>query len=129
MVAHVPVLGWLGVFRSLLGAALGAYLIWKSSNLSERDYGAPVDVQTVALDASVFLGVGVALAAISALRLVQGLLVLAGPRARWLGVALAVFDMANLVFFPVSTALGVYAFVVYRHPDAVERFRAHTRRA
>jgi uncharacterized membrane protein len=124
MVAHVSVLGWLGLARSLVGAGLGAYLIWKATDLGPRDYGMVVDPETLAFDAAVFLWVGVALAAISLLRLIQSLLVLLGPRARWLGMALALFDMANLVFFPVSTALGVYAFVVYRHPEAAERFRA-----
>jgi hypothetical protein len=41
------------------------------------------------------------------------------PSACRFGVALAYFDLANLIIFPISTALGLYGFVVYRHPQTI----------
>jgi hypothetical protein len=129
MAEHVRMLVKIGILRALVGIALGPILIHKSRTLTRESYGstwvAP-DVQ--AFDAAVLLGVGALLLAGGIARLIQA----AGasrsrPWARRLGLALGVFDIANLAFFPVAMALGLYAVVVYRHPDTLDRFEPRGR--
>jgi hypothetical protein len=80
-------------------------------------------------DSAVLFGVGAFLLAGGLARLVQAAGVfLSKPWSRKLGLALGVFDIVNLVFFPISMALGLYAVVVYRHPDTLDHFEPRGRR-
>jgi hypothetical protein len=35
---------------------------------------------------------------------------------------LAILDIIDLALFPISTALGLYGLVVYRHPEVAAQF-------
>jgi hypothetical protein len=130
MAEHVRTLGWIGVVRAVLGMLLGPYLVYKSLTLTRESYGStPVTQEVLAFDAAVFLGIGAFLAASGLVRLVQAVGALGSrPWARRAGLALGVFDILNLAFFPVSMSLGLYAVVVYRHPDTQDRFGPRGRR-
>jgi hypothetical protein len=124
MLEHVRVLGYLGLFRAALGAALGIYLVWKSAHLDLSAYGLTfVTEEILRLDGKAFLLLGWLCIGMSCLRVAQGVLTLKRKaRARPFGVGLALFDFLNLALFPVSTALGLYGFVVYRHPETAGFF-------
>lgn len=126
---HVKVLGWLGVARSVLALALALLLLVKSENLGQSSYGFPrVSVETVEFDQLAFRWVGGLCFFFSVLRVIQGALALLGRSwARRFGLALAMFDLVNLALFPVSTALGLYGLVVYRHPDTLDHFAGKRR--
>jgi hypothetical protein len=121
MVEHVRVLGWIGIARALVGAVLGAWLIWKGSTLGEMAYGKlPVTREILSFDRGTFTVLGWAFVCLAPVRALQGILALrTRPSARRFGLALAVFDAVNLILFPVSTGFGLYGIVVYRHPDTV----------
>jgi hypothetical protein len=119
MLEHVKVLGWVGIIRALLGACLGGFFIFKSTRLSLSATPEWLDPTPGLLQ--LLGGLCVALAM---LRLAQGIGALrVWTWARAAGLILGAFDLSNLLLFPVSTALGLYALVVYRHPETVERFR------
>ncbi len=121
MLEHVRVLGSLGIVRAAFGAALGIYLIWKAAHLDLSDYGSTA--QMLDFDSKVFLVLGCFSVVMACVRLIQGILTLKKAAcARPFGVGLACFDFLNLTLFPVSTALGLYGFVVFRHPETVAYF-------
>ena len=110
---HLKIVSVLAVARWFLGTAFAVYLFMKVADL-------PVGTEA---DAAILLTVAWASFCLAQLRLVQAL----GARLAWawtrrLGFTLAVFDCANLVFFPLSTALGFLGVVAYRHPDTGHYF-------
>ena len=128
MVEHVRVLGYLGILRAAGGAALGIYLIWKAVHLNLSDYGSTGEM--LSLDTNAFLVLGWLSIAMACLRVTQGILTLRKTTcARPFGVGLACFDFLNLALFPVSTALGLYGFVVFRHPETVAYFERQEARS
>lgn len=122
MAEHVVVLGILGIVRSVLGLALGAWLILAARDLSPESYEAVrPSAETVEFDRAAFLAIAAASWLLAPLRALQGALALKRKRfARPSGLALAAVDLLDLALFPVSTALGLYALVVYRHPTTAE---------
>lgn len=122
MAEHVRVLGIVGIVRAVAGVALGIWLILAAGHLDASDYGIPrPSPETVLFDQGALYIVGRVCLALAPLQGVQGLLALLRKSlARPLGKALAVLDLVNLFFFPVSTALGLYGLVVYSHPDAAD---------
>lgn len=130
MAEHVRMLARIGLLRALLGIALGPILLYKSGALTRESYGSTwVTPDVLAFDAAVLLGVGAFLLAGGIARLIQASgALLSRPWARRFGLALGVFDIVNLAFFPISMALGLYAVVVYRHPDTLDRFEPRGRR-
>ncbi len=113
---HLKVASWLGIARFVVGLALGGFLWWK---VEIRGLSPGSDS-----DGHVFLclaGVCFTLAILRLLLAVGALRCWAWTRG--LGLGLAVFDTANLVFFPVSTALGLQGFVAYRHSETLHYFR------
>jgi len=138
MVEHIKVLGFLGVARALIALALGVVLLVKAERLDLRDY----ETTRFALDAPhtearhgehlkfdrvAFRVVGAACLLLAALRLAQGVASLRTCRwARFAGVCLAGFDIANLALFPLSTTLGLYGLVVWRHPECEQRFKSRS---
>jgi hypothetical protein len=138
MLEHVKILSAIGVVRALLGAALGVVLLVKAGNLRTPDYlprrelsRAPTaeETETMRFDEVVFRVGGAACLLIAIARLTQGIgAFCAAAWARRGGLALAAFDIANLTLFPLSTALGLYGLVVFRHPEAVEWFRRRAMR-
>jgi uncharacterized membrane protein (DUF2068 family) len=136
MSEHVRVLGIIGIVRAVFGLALGILLLMKATRLALPDYDADRgalqgyhadehDEADLAFDRVAFCAVGGVCLAFAVMRLVQGIGALITARwARSRGLGLAVFDVINLALFPLSTALGLYGLVVYRHPETAERFRA-----
>ena len=117
MVEHVFVLGWLAIARSLFACGLAGWILLVSQSERFRFEAEPADTRIVRIAIWVLFVLGAA-------RLVHGiasLLVLSWARA--LGLAFAVFDLLNLIFFPVSTTLGLYALVTFRHAETIEFFR------
>ena len=113
---HLKVASWLGIARFVIGLALGGFLWWKV-----QIRGLPPGYDT---DGRVFLWLAGVCFTLAILRL----LLAVGALRCWswtrrLGLGLAVFDAANLVFFPVSTALGLQGFVAYRHSETLHYFR------
>lgn len=118
---HLKVVGILGVVRAVLGLCLGAFLLWKSGRIAREDYlqnhfelAPPVfneeDETTLRFDRWAFQVGGVAFLALAGTRLVQGAALLTSRVwALPLGLGLAGVDLVNLAFFPLSTALGLYA--------------------
>ena len=123
---HLKVLAKIGIARAVIGLALGAFLIWKAATFEAMDYGeAPPTVEIQQLDRTVIRILGIGCLVLAPVRALQAMLVLRERRqGRVLGKALALWDMVNLLLFPVSTALGLYGFVVYRHPDTVGFFES-----
>lgn len=111
---HLKVASWLAFVRFVVGQTLGGFLWWKASGLPPGHVA----------DGYVLLCLAGVCVAVSTLRVV----VFAGAFRCWewtrrLGLGLAVFDCANLVFFPLSTALGLQGFVAYRHSETLHYFR------
>ncbi len=139
MAEHVKVLAVLGIARALAALLVGGLLISKAGGLSLADYGSSRgalemgsidagDREDLGFDQRAFAALGALCVAFAVIRTVQGIGVLRTVRwARPLGLGLAVFDALNLALFPLSTALGLYGLVVYRHPEAVARFGARRR--
>jgi hypothetical protein len=127
---HVKMLVKIGFLRAFLGAGLGPFFLYKSQTLTKDSYGSTwVTPDVPVFDAAVLFGVGAVLLAGGIARLIQALgAVRVKPWARKLGLALGLFDIANLVLFPVSMALGLYAVVVYQHPDTLDRFEPRGQR-
>lgn len=122
MAEHVRVLGIIGLVRAVLGAALGGFLIWKTVHLDAKAYeGMAVTQEEIRFDTVAFSIMAVALLTLALLWALQGILAVRDkPSSRRLGLALAIVDIVNLVFFPISTALGLYGLTVYRHPSTVD---------
>lgn len=118
---HLKVLSLLGFLRAGAGLILGSYLLWKAANLGFADYeGTPLTADIEWLDRTAFRALGIACLTLAPIRAAQAALVLLGHTlGRVMGVWLALFDMVNLMIFPISTALGIYGFVVYRSHGAV----------
>ena len=115
MLAHVKTIGWLALLRAVCGGGFGVFCFVALQGHRAKDLE-PADVLIVTVLASLLLGVAV-------IRVVQGVACLRGRRlGRRLGVGLGFFDVCNLVCFPVSTGLGLYALVTYRKPEVVEFF-------
>ena len=129
MLEHVRVIGVIGLVRGLVGALLGGTLLFKGHRLTLADYrDYDMLAETVkalrSFDESAFVILGWLCLFMALLRTVQA--IAAFWRAWWarpLGLGLAVFDILNLVLFPVSTALGLYALVVYRSPAIAAHFK------
>jgi hypothetical protein len=121
---HVRVLGYLGILRAVVGAALGIYLLWKSAHIDLSAYGLSFVTEGILrFDSTAFLVLGCLSIAMACLRVTQGILTIRKTAcARPFGVGLACFDFLNLAFFPVSTALGLYGLVVFRHLETVAYF-------
>lgn len=125
MVDHVRVLGWIGIVRAVLALGLGLYIGGAAWKLGPQSYSSSVEASALPLDLAAFALLAYLCVSFSVLRAVQGVLAVMGrPSARRFGIALAYFDLVNLLLFPVSTALGLYGFVVYRHPQTVFAFSA-----
>jgi hypothetical protein len=124
MVEHIKRLAWIGILRSVLSVALGLLLLVKADRLKQSAYGyTQVTVETVAFDKLAFRCVGVLCLFLASLRMVQAAAALVGQSwARTFGLALAIFDILNLCLFPISTTLGLYGLVVYRHADTLDYF-------
>jgi hypothetical protein len=126
---HVKVLGVIGAVRALLGAALATLLLAKAATLVRTDYpDALYSPEVLTFDRIAFTALGGLAAVLAVLRCVQAAGIFL--RARWAkqqGLALAVFDIANLLLFPVSTALGLYGVVVYRNPGSAGWFAGRRR--
>lgn len=122
MAEHVVVLGILGIARSVLGLVLGVWLILVARDLGPESYETVrPSAETVEFDRAAFRTIAVASLVLAPLRAIQGALALKRKRfARASGLALAAVDLLNLAIFPVSTALGLYGLVVYRHPTTAE---------
>ena len=115
MPAHLKVALWLGIARFVVGQALGVFLWWKV-----QIRGLPSGYEW---DGHVFLCLAGLCIALALLRLVLAIgAVRCWAWTRRLGLGLAVFDCANLVFFPLSTALGLQGFVAYRHAETLHYF-------
>lgn len=123
MVEHVIALGWINLVRAILGLAFGGILIWRAySPLESQAY---VSDENFSFDQYAFLVVGTLTIVIAHMRAAQSIgSFLLRRWGRVLGLALALFDIANLILFPLSTALGLYGLVVYRHPDTRDQFRS-----
>ena len=124
MAEHIRRLAWIGVARSILAILIGSLLVVKAEKLGQSSYGyTRVTVETVAFDQLAFRWLGGLCFFFACLRMAQaGLALVRNSWARPLGLSLALFDIVNLCLFPVSTALGLYALVVYRHPDTLDYF-------
>lgn len=135
MLDHIRNLGWLGILRAALAAAFGVVLLVKAMRLELRDYessrfhldagaGLARHAGDLAFDRVAFSAVGLASLLLAVLRSAQGVGALKGRAwARPFGVGLAGFDIVNLALFPLSTTLGLYGLVVWRHPESRERFK------
>ncbi|HVR74366.1 MAG TPA: hypothetical protein VMT52_08540 [Planctomycetota bacterium] len=123
MVEHVIALGWINLVRAILGLAFGGILLWRAQwPLESMVYGSD---ENLSFDRYAFLVVGTLTIVIAHLRAAQSIgSFLLRRWGRVLGLALALFDIANLLLFPLSTALGLYGLVVYRHPDTLDHFRS-----
>jgi len=124
MVEHIRLLAAIALVRGCLGIAAGALLLVKAFRLEPRlYYPAMVSNDVIVFDSWAFRIGGCALLVLSAAFLIQGVgALLSRPWARRLGLALAAIDLVNLLLFPLSTALGLYGLVVYRHPDVRDWF-------
>ena len=122
MAEHVRVLGFVGIARGVLSMGLGAWLVWASFHIHIQDYQmTPATEETVRLDRLAFLLAGGVCLVFGPAAVLQGALALARkPVARRFGLGIALLDMVNLILFPLSTALGLYGFVVYCHPSTAE---------
>jgi hypothetical protein len=127
MVEHIRFLAAIALVRGGLGIAAGVLLLVKAFRLEPRFYyPTMVSNDVIAFDAAAFRIGGCVLLVLSAAFLVQGAgALLTRPWARRLGFALAAIDLVNLILFPLSTALGLYGLVVYRHPDVRDWFERH----
>lgn len=145
MLSHIRFLSLLNVLRAL-GAVLVALVFLHGSDpdniprtkqppnfaLSRYDYLEPGDT-------TAFLAVGLGLAAVAAVRFAHGCYTLVAVRrlrrgkpreglfrptllvrSKQVGVALAILDLLDLTFFPVTTACGLYGLVIFRHPDTID---------
>src|SRR5688572_24046667 len=123
MVEHVIALGWINLARALLGLAFGGILIWRANwPIESLAYAAD---ENFSFDQYAFLVVGTISIVIAHVRAAQSIgSFLLRRWGRILGLALALLDIANLLLFPLSTALGLYGLVVYRHPDTLDQFRS-----
>jgi len=124
MVEHIRLLAAIALVRGVLGIAAGALLLVKGFRLEPRlYYPAMIPDDLIAFDSWAFRIGGCTLLVLSAGFLIQGVGALRSrPWARRLGFALAAIDLVNLILFPLSTALGLYGLVVYRHPDVRDWF-------
>jgi hypothetical protein len=125
MIEHLKVLAWLGMARALLGVLFGVFLIWRSLalNMPSLQGAEPWDIP-------LFQALGCLSILLGDLWLVQGIGVLCRKGwSRRFGLVLGFIDLVSLPFFPVSTAMGLYAVVVYRHGETVEYFRLRGARA
>jgi hypothetical protein len=124
MVEHIPLLAAIALVRGALGIAAGVLLLVKAFGLDPRLYHpARVAEELIAFDSWAFCIGGGILLLTSAAFVIQGVgALMSCGWSRRLGLALAVIDLANLVLFPLSTALGLYGLVVYRHPDVRDWF-------
>ncbi len=122
MADHVVVLGILGIVRAVLGFGLGVWLILVAADLGPERYDMSwPKSEVVEFDRAAFRAVAAAAFLLAPLRALQGILALRRKAlARPAGLALACVDLANLALFPISTALGLYGLVVYRHPTTAE---------
>ena len=110
---HLKVASWLGIARFVVGQALGGFLWWKV-----QIDGLPLGY---AADGHFFLCLAGVCFTLAILRLVLAVGALrCWAWTRRLGLGLAVFDAANLFFFPVSTALGLQGFVAYRNSETLQ---------
>ncbi len=121
---HVKVLGVLGIVRALLGAAFAVLFLGKASTLARSDYpDALYAPEVLSFDRAAFTALGALAAVLAVLRGLQAAgIYLRAKWARKQGLALAVFDIANLLLFPLSTALGLYGVVVYGNPGSAAWF-------
>ena len=121
MLEHLRVLGWLGIVRGVLGALAGAFIIWRAVVPAVPQEALPWDVP-------LFWVVGIVSLLLAVVWTAQGVAVLRmRPWSRRCGLFLGLTDLVCLCFFPVSTAMGLYAIVVYRHGETVEHFRSRAR--
>ena len=127
MADHVRTLAYIGFIRAALGLGIGAYLIFKASALNVVHYGlTPVTEELFDLDRTSFYVIGIVWVGLALLRVIQAIQAFRGkPSARVFGLGLAIWDIVNLPLLPVSTALGLYGLVVYRHPDTMVFFESH----
>jgi len=130
MLEHVKVISAIGIFRGVVGALLGGALLFQAYGLTSTDYSDGYEMTPevaealLSFDKSAFVLMGWLCLFFAFLRTVQAIAALLTARwARPLGLGLARFDILNLVLFPVSTALGLYAFIVYRSPETAEYFK------
>ncbi len=113
---------WLGSVRSIVGVLLASFLVYKLF-FAEK----PVP-EVFASDRRLFLVLAIVLAVLALLRLT--IVVGSVLSLRWvrrLGLGLAIFDCANLILFPLSTAFGLHGLVVFRHADTVHFFGSRPR--
>ena len=122
MLEHLRVFAYIGLVRAAIGVPLGIVLIWKAKYLNLLAYGSTQVTQDVVdFDCTAFQVLGWLCIAFAVARAVQGILALRGKAAALpLGKGLAIFDIVNLVLFPISTAFGLYGTVIYKHPDTVD---------
>lgn len=122
---HVRALGIIGIVRSAIALTFGLWLLAKAQSLEPSDYGIPLpSMETLLADQLTFRIVGIAMLVLAPVWAVQAILALTRkPLARRFGTGIALFDLVNLVFFPLSTALGLYGLVVYHHPDTALHLR------
>jgi hypothetical protein len=131
MLPHLRSLAAINCVRSLLGLGLALLFLYHSdgTRFSTDRFKSlmPGDLQA-------FFSIGVTVLVLSILRGWQGVYTLIRLRrhgrrgieqeasalfqlSHRLGFALAVYDVANVASFPVSTACGLYGLWVYRHRD------------
>ncbi len=112
---HLNVTFWLAIARCFVGMAFAGFLFWKVE-MRGLTGGTSVDAQF-------FLCLAAVCFTLATLRLVLAIGAFnCWPWTRKLGLGLAVFDCVNLIFFPLSTALGLQAFVAYRHSETIHYF-------
>lgn len=133
MLSHLYCLSIVHMVRGICAVVVAARFL---------QYSNPLNVPRNALDLTMsqyhnlapgdplaFKIVGCALIFVAALRIVFALLTIASLRrsgrgpsrgfsvVRKVGLAIAVVDLVDLTFFPVTTACGLYGWLVLRHPD------------
>ena len=127
---HVKFMSAIGIVRGVIGALLGVVFLVQAYRLTIDDYSKNYEMTVevaeplLSFDQSTFFLVGWLCLFLALLRITQAIAALRAVRwARSFGLGLAIFDIFNLVLFPVSTALGLYVFIVYRSPEAVAHFK------
>lgn len=135
MASHILALGVIQIVRGLLGVAVGVFFIYRSFSIP-FDWLARLEKG----DQAAFLAVGILLVLFALVRAGQGLFTVilmprlsrgdsdggvggnVGRAVRRLGIIMGVVDLIDLTLFPITTACGTYALLIYRHPESKDYF-------
>ncbi len=139
MASHILALGVIQVVRGLLGLAVGVFFIYRSFSIP-FEWLARIEKG----DQAAFLAIGILLVLFALVRAGQGLFTVflmprlsrggadggvgggggagVGRTVRKLGIIMGVVDLIDLTLFPITTACGTYALLIYRHPESRDYF-------